>query len=276
MRTTMQSTTEMPCGGVSRVDRLASPAIWPAADELQKLSDELGFARSELLEAQRQTYEMVGGVREAFAAQDAVIRVLARARTLEAAAEPLLEALCASLEFDLAMLWAPDPMEGALRVIARWQQEEASTSFLAIAESQSLPTGAGVAGRVFSQVAPLLADDAELLARGPIAVAMAVEGLRTACAFPVAGPSETLAVVELVRRAPLGSEHSLEPAVRAIGDRIAAFIEREQLEERYLALFTLLESRIDEQDRAAAARQPVMDDVAGAKVIPLRRIERAA
>jgi hypothetical protein len=120
-------------------------------------------------------------------------------------------------------------------------------------------------------------DGAELVARGPIAVAMAARGLRTVCAFPVAGGQEALAVVELLRRAPLGHEHAIEPAVRAIGDRIAAFIEHERLEERYLALFTLLEGGIRRQEEAAAAAavaEQVPEEVA--RVIPLPRIERAA
>jgi hypothetical protein len=268
----MDATTEMPCGGVSGADgRSVSPAISPAELELESPS-ELSCARLKLAQTQERMYELVDGVRAAFSAQDAVFRVLARARTLETAAEPLLEALCTSLEFDVAVLWAPTPADGTLRAIAHWHETEADASFLAVAEAQALALGSGVAGRVFSQVAPLIADDAELMVQGPLAVAMATHGLRTVCAFPVVGEQETLAVVELIRRAPLGPEHAIEPAVRAIGDRIATFIERERLEERYLALFTLLESRIEKPPR------PDVETPAeqGAKVIPLRRIERAA
>ncbi len=268
----MSTTTGMPCGGVSGADgRLASPAIWTVDHELER-------TRDELVQTQARMYEMVDGVRAAFSAQDAVIRVLLGARTLEAAAEPLLEALCTSLEFDIGVLWAPDPVHGELRVIAEWHSGEADAAFVVLAGTQRLRLGAGIAGRVYSWVEPLVTDDAELVERGSLAVAMASRGLRSVCAFPVAGVHETLAVVELIRRAPLGPEHAIEPAVRAIGDRIAAFIERERLEERYLALFTLLESRIHEQEQEAAVAAPGPEpaEQQGARVIPLRRVDRAA
>jgi hypothetical protein len=274
----MNATTEMPCGGVSGADgKLVSPAISPPELELQSLSDELACTRSELEQTRTRVYGLLDGVRAAFAAQDAVIRVLAGTRTLEAAAEPLLEALCASLDFELGLLWGPDPSDGTLRVIAHWQFADADETLLATAQAQRLEPGRGVAGRVFSQAMPLVCDDAELVAQGPLAVAMATRGLRTVCAFPVEGTHDILAVVELIRQAPLGPEHAIEPAVRAIGDRIATFIERERLEERYLALFTLLESRIQEREVPVAEPLPGKPaEEAGAKVIQLRRIERAA
>jgi len=198
---------------------------------------------TELRQVRSQLNGFVEAVRAAFSAADGVSNVLARATEISEVAEPLLEVLCESLEFDVATFWRFDLADGKLYPVAHHQSPCCGGQHLGeVIGSLRMALNESAAGRVFVERRAFTGSDAVAVAHPKVAPILEGSGLRTICAFPIIGSNAPLGVIELERRQPLGHDHTIEPAVRMIGERIAAFIEYGELRGRYLALAARQES----------------------------------
>jgi hypothetical protein len=239
-----------------------------AEEALRRVSRELTAKDGVLERTQGELYNVLEDVREAFLAEESVLRVLAETDDLRDAVNPLLATLGSAFEFDFAIWWEYDIAEACLVPTAAWQRDETEAHrLLDEIRAHRLDAGEGVAGRVLVEQRELLSEDGNVFASPQLAPLLEGAGLRSVCAFPVAVEGQPRVVIEMLRYRPLGPDHAIAPAVRIIGDRIGAFIECCELRKHYLSIAAILEGRIEE----SASRLPSQ-----AKVVPLPRFRRAA
>jgi signal transduction protein with GAF and PtsI domain len=244
------------------IDSEELPAPPDAVERAKREASEKRALTSELQQARVQLYSVLEGARAAFSAENAVVRVLAGAQSIEEVAWSILDALCESFEFEVATFWMADD-DGRLVAIAHRQSEACRAQRLEIAvDSLRLAPGEGLAGRVFVERRELLSEEAEVIQAEPVAAILAEEGLRTVCVFPIVDGGPPLGVIEMERRSRFEPDHAIDSAVRVIGDRIAAFIECSELRQRYSSLVALLEERLEQRPEPRAP---------GAEVVPLIR-----
>ena len=247
-----------------RIDTAKAAAV----DELHRLSEQLSAKNTELRQAKAELYGVLEDVREAFFAEDAVTHVLAGATDLSDAAYPLLEAVGAAFEFDFATYWSCDSVDGELIAIAHWQRDQSETYRLVDAVSAlRLTSGEGIVRTAFLECHEMICEDPDVLVREPLAAVLASYGLNTICAFPITNGGASLGVIEMGRCKRLGPDHAIEPAMRVIGDRVAAFIEFSELQKRYIAIVGILEGKIEDS---------IDDGRSADRLIPVPRLRRAA
>jgi hypothetical protein len=165
------------------------------------------------------------------AAQYAVTRVLAETGTVEDAAPRVLEALCATLDWDLGIFWSVNA-EGVLWPSASWGVPEvAGSGFEEASARMHFVRGQGLPGRVWERGEAEWIDD---VTRHPHFVrreAAAALGLFTAFAFPVVVGSEFLGTMEFFNRRPVEPGPALLASMSAMGSDIGQFLKRKQAEE---------------------------------------------
>ena len=206
-------------------------------DEACLASDELATTKAELEQVRAHLYGVLEGARAAFSAEDGVVRALAEAKQVDEVADSVLAILCESFEFDTATFWLLDPEDGKLCAVAHRAAQTRRARFLeARIRSLQLALNDGIAGRVFVERKVFLSDDAPSVSDNELGLLLEDDGLRTGCAFPIAGTRAPLGVIEMERREPLAPNQSIEAAARVIGDRIGTFIEFSQLRWRYFSL----------------------------------------
>jgi diguanylate cyclase (GGDEF)-like protein/PAS domain S-box-containing protein len=143
------------------------------------------------------------------AAEQAVVRLLAGARSLEEAAPALLEALCEDLEWDLGELWQRGDDE-LLHRTARWGA--------AAPDVPAYEVGDGLPGQAWMSREPLWR-----AGQGEFAAAVAL---------PLRADEETVGVVQLFSRVHRDPEPGLSRPFQTIGAHIGQFMHRRDAERR--------------------------------------------
>ncbi|MFZ2419711.1 MAG: PAS domain S-box protein, partial [Anaerolineae bacterium] len=184
------------------------------------------------------------------AAQYAVARCLIESRTLADAVPKILQAICASLEWDhgevWSALWSPDSQANVLRCVGTWQPPSPSfPEFEAVTRQIEFAPGIGLPGRVWASGEPVwipdVIQDANFL-RAPIA---AKEGLRASFAFPLKPDGEVLGVMGFFSREIRQPDNDLLQMFTSISNQISQFIERKRAEESLKETEAQLKALID-------------------------------
>ena len=201
------------------------------------------------------------------AAQFAVTRVLAEARTLAEAAPQILRAVCESLGWDLGAIWGV--AGDALVCVELWHTEGANfPEFVASTRVSSFTPGQGLPGKIWTDAEPVWLPDVRRDRNFPRAKVAAKCGLRAAFGFPVRLGSNVLGVVEFFSREIREPDAELLEIFAAIGAQIGLFIERRRAEDELRALNADLERRVaartrelatakEQVERALAAEQEI-------------------
>ncbi len=143
------------------------------------------------------------------AAEQAVVRLLAGARSLEDAAPALLEALCNDLEWDVAELWRMGDDE-CLHRTAWWGA--------GAVDARVFEVGDGLSGQAWMSREPLWRADEG--------------GFSSAVALPLRADDETVGVVQLFSRVRRDPEPGLIRPFQTIGAHIGQFMQRRDAERR--------------------------------------------
>jgi PAS domain S-box-containing protein len=201
------------------------------------------------------------------AAQFAVTRVLAEARTLAEAAPQILRAVCESLGWDLGVIWRVTGDE--LVCVELWHAEDANfPEFVASTRAGSFTPGQGLPGKIWTDAKPVWLPDVTRDRNFPRAKVAGKCGLRAAFGFPVRLGSNVLGVVEFFSREIREPDAELLEIFAAIGAQIGLFIERRRAEDELRALNADLERRVaartrelatakEQVERALAAEQEI-------------------
>jgi len=170
--------------------------------------------------------------RHYLAVQHAVSQILAEAPTLPDAGLKLLQAICASLNWEVGALWERDRAAGVLRCVAVWCPPHVQASeFLAVTRERTFAPGVGLPGRIWSSDAPAWVPDVVRDANFPRAPFAAKEGLHAAFGFPISRGTEFLAAVEFFSREIRQPDEGLLQLMASIGHQIGQFIDRQLAQE---------------------------------------------
>ena len=166
------------------------------------------------------------------AAEQAVVRLLAGARSLDDAAPALLEALCRDLEWDLAELWRIGDDE-CLHRTAWWAQAGVDAgAFIRAGDVLAFEVGDGLPGQAWTSREPLWRTD--LYADPSFARPHEARsgGFRSGVALPLRAEGETVGVVGLFSRVRRDPEPGLARPFETIGAHIGQFLQRRDAERR--------------------------------------------
>jgi PAS domain S-box-containing protein len=161
-----------------------------------------------------------------------VTRVLAESPTLAQATPRLLEALCTSLDFDLAALWTVDPAGEVLRCVNVWQGPDIElTEFQQKTKEIALPRNVGLPGHVWATGTPAWVSNMQQRDDYPRQSAAAADGFRGAFAFPILLNSEVLGIIETFTREVGEPDLGMMELMAAIGSQVGQFIDRKAVED---------------------------------------------
>jgi PAS domain S-box-containing protein len=196
--------------------------------------------------------------RSELAVQYAVVRVLAWASSLTAAAPHLLAAFCDQLGWQAGALWTVNSRDAggsALSLVhIRQHPELTPPGSLRLSQPTLLRKGQSLAGRVWAEKKPLHLSSLPTHRGAFHHRTAAVLGLRNAFAFPIVLGGEVRGVVELFTREKFEPGSRLLDIVSTVGIQIGLFMERthtldrlHQSEEALIEANNALEQRVRER-----------------------------
>ncbi len=170
------------------------------------------------------------------AAQYAVARCLTESGTLADAVPKILQAICASLEWDhgevWSALWSPDSQANVLRCVGTWQPPSPSfPEFEAATRQIEFAPGVGLPGRVWASGEPAWIPDVTQDANFPRAPFAAKEGLRAGFAFPLKPDGGIFGVMGFFSREIRQPDNDLLQMFTSLSNQIGQFIKRVRAEE---------------------------------------------
>jgi hypothetical protein len=196
-----------------------------------------------LQRAEEERLALLEGVRGAFRAQAVVADLLAEAQTVDGAIDRILEALCDTLEFDLATLWDVTD-DGEHLVCGAHRSDGRALRFSAATRVLELGRGNGPSGVAWMDEEQVWASDFRGLLNGPRAPLAAIEGLQGVCCVPIVVGGAVRSILELASYARRPFEETTSMALTAIAGQIGQFVERQLVQERYVALSALLDQQV--------------------------------
>ena len=190
------------------------------------------------------------------AVQFAVTRVLADAASLDAAALPLLDAVCTNFGWEIGELWEVDEDADTFRLMRAWEAPVlAPTSFVAVATGKTVSASRGIPGRMTRARQPIWLPDISADPEFRRAKEAMQIGLHGSFAVPVLLVGKAVAVMSFYSRETRMPDGEMIGMMQVIGSQIAQFIQRrcaEQAlvtsEERFRSLTNLSSDWYWEQD----------------------------
>ena len=173
---------------------------------------------------------------QAMAAQLAVTRVLAEARDLEAAAAPLVEAICNVVGWTCGAVWRLDRRgHDRMYCVNTWTRRGGASGFAAHSRTCTFARGVGLPGRVWELGSLVWVPDVALEANFPRAAAAEAAGLRVGCALPILvsgadGAPEVVGVIEAFGQQPRKADPRVVSLFESLGSQVGQFLERRQSE----------------------------------------------
>src|SRR4051794_34987495 len=161
-------------------------------------------------------------------AEHAVARILAAASDLTESYPELLRAIAEMLDWEVAAAWAHDPAEpGLLRRVAFWHAATIpDASLAALRETDELPTGLGLPGRVWESGVPAWIVDVAADPNFPRADAARAAGLHSAFCFPIATAAGLAGALEFLTPEPRMPDDHLLDTMASLGRQIGQYIDR--------------------------------------------------
>jgi two-component system cell cycle sensor histidine kinase/response regulator CckA len=167
------------------------------------------------------------------AAQHAVTHLLANSDNLATAAPGILQAVCESLGWQLAVLWALDRQAGVLRPLDLWRDPLIQASaFEDQTRGSVFQEGVGLPGRIWQAKVPCWIPDVVHDTNFPRARSAGTGDLHGAFGFPIMSGPEVVGVIECFSREIRAPDPDLLAMVASIGSQIGQFAQRRWAEDR--------------------------------------------
>ncbi len=164
-----------------------------------------------------------------------VSRLLAGSAQFSDAASHILQAICASLSWDVGAFWIVDRDAGVLRCVEVWHVPTIDArDFELLTRDSSLSSGVGLPGRVWASATSEWVPDVTREADFPRFAPAARGALHAAVGFPIHNGAGALGVMEFFSREIRQPDARLLDMMRSIGSGISEFIERRRAEELLL------------------------------------------
>ncbi|HEV2211006.1 MAG TPA: PAS domain S-box protein [Verrucomicrobiae bacterium] len=205
------------------------------------------------------------------AAEHAITRLLAHARSLDEAAPGLLQALLDGLEADCGLLWLPQGDPAALRVRAVGLRSE-SSSMASLAQASrevGFTPGAGLPGRAWQERRAVWITDLSDEEGLPRLDAAVKAGVRSAATFPLQNAGDFFGVLEFYALRRMELDPALANMMHAIGSEVGQFIQRRAAEEALRQAHDQLEVRVQRRTAELKAANAKLE----AAIAERRRLE---
>src|SRR4051812_27233454 len=161
-------------------------------------------------------------------AEHAVARLLAEASDLGGSYPGVLRAIAETLDWEVAAAWELDPAQpGFLRRVAFWHAPSIRAgSLAALHETDTMPTGHGLPGRVWDSGVPAWIVDVTADPDFPRADAARAAGLHSAFCFPILTDDGIAGAMEFFTPEPRMPDEALLATMASVGRQIGHFIDR--------------------------------------------------
>ena len=169
--------------------------------------------------------------------EHAIADLLTDASTPEEFFEPLLAAIGSTLGWPVGAVWTlperPDDEQAGLRCAVVWHNSDDDVAeFAAASYRLTLPSGAGLPGRVWGSGQPAWIRDATQDSNMPRAQVAARAGLAAAFCFPIVSRDGVEALVEFFSPNPMNPATELLATMSSLGRRIGDALRRQRIDER--------------------------------------------
>jgi len=189
--------------------------------------------------------------------QHAATRVLADARSLEAAAPEILKLIGEGLGWDTAAYWSVDRDAGVLRCLAVWHLPTAKLeTFQAVTVGQTFPKGVGLPGRVWATGEPVWLSDAAEDPEFLRASEAARDGVHGAVFVPVHVGHVVAGVMEVSSQRVRAADPDVLVVLSSVASRVGHFVDRHWRDEERARLL----AREQEARREAEAANTMKDE----------------
>jgi signal transduction histidine kinase/integral membrane sensor domain MASE1/CheY-like chemotaxis protein len=166
------------------------------------------------------------------AANLAVTRILAESPALNTATTQILETIGTMLNWQVGDMWTPDSESKTLRCLSMWNSPAAQIeSFKRANLEHSFLPGAGLPGRVWTNLKPVWIPDVTKDNNFPRSKFAVSSGLHSAFAFPIMCGDRFLGVMEFFSAEIREPDDALLTMFASIGNQIGQFVERKRAEE---------------------------------------------
>ena len=207
------------------------------------------------------------------AAQYAVTRVLAEARTLVEATPQILQAVCASLDWDFGAIWRVDRERQSLQCVDTWCSPRVQVAeFAEVTRTRAFAAGVGLPGRVWAGKEPVWIEDVRHDANFPRAPLAATGGLHSAFCFPIVLEEEVLGVIEFFSRELHQPDAQLLEMMAAIGSQIGQYIERRDAEGALRLYAQDLQAAKEQAEAATKAKSAFLANISHEIRTPMNAI----
>jgi len=184
------------------------------------------------------------------ALQLVVSEILRENKSPEVAARRILEALCLSQGWDVAIRWEVNADENRLEFRSAWSAPGRRTeTLLQQSMGQELTSGAELPGRVWHDGQPVWISHLASERRTPHTETALLDGMVSGCAVPVRVGNTVLAVLEFYCHFSLHENRevmaTMETVATALGQMLAGSHERDRAEKLYRQQEILLDSVAD-------------------------------
>lgn len=172
------------------------------------------------------------GADRALAAQKAVSRALAEARSPQDALPRALEAICEALEWDVGAAWLTDEQSKTLRLADFWRSKRIRMDgFESASRALAIPFSAGLPGQVWASRGPVWIEDLSRNRNHPRATAAARSGLRSGFAVPVRAGHAIYGVLEFYASEPRPHQGDMLEMLEVVGGQVGLFLQFQRGEE---------------------------------------------
>jgi PAS domain S-box-containing protein len=164
--------------------------------------------------------------------QSAVSHALAESTTMVDSMPTILRVLCENLDWELGILWLTQGAPSRLVFTSSWAHESMRDGpLLRVSRTTMFERGYGVLGWAWVQAEPIatraVCDDPQFQRAGPARE----DGVHAAAWVPIRSEGEVSGVLELFHREPRETDREELEVMRALGQQLGQFIQRQQVAE---------------------------------------------
>ena len=187
------------------------------------------------------------------ALQYAITRILSRSIDFVEGTHEILQTVCASLGWQVGVLWAVDHQGQVLRCVDFWHGPSLNLdAFESVSRTRTFASGTGLPGRIWQSGKPAWIPDVVTDPNFPRAPSAADAGLRGAFGFPILLGDEVVGVMEFFSQEIRQPDRDLNDMIASVGFQIGQFHERKRAEEKLAHL--LVRERAARADAEKANR----------------------
>jgi signal transduction histidine kinase/CheY-like chemotaxis protein len=166
------------------------------------------------------------------ATQYAIVRILAEAPTLRAAAPMILQSVCDTVGWEVGAIWEVAPDGNVLSCVDVWRRSRVvASAFEQRSRATVFEPGVGLPGRVWTSGKPAWVVDVVEDSNFPRAKIADADGLHGAFGVPILLEQQVIGVLEFFSREIRKPDEPLLEMMGALGSQIGQFIERKRAEE---------------------------------------------